>query len=77
MIKMIKLTVVYNASGEVKKYTGYYDVTEVMSLDAEGMQRGGNTRVGLKHGGIIEVMETIDEIMYIMGVSVDEVGAIE
>lgn len=77
MIKMIKLTVVSSINGEVKKFDCCYDVTEVMSLDAAEMRYGGNAHVGFKHGGVIEVMETIDEIMYIMGVSVDEVGAIE
>lgn len=70
MIKMIKLTVVSRIDGEVKKFTCYYDVTEVMSLSAEGMKYGGNAHVGFKHGGVIEVMETIDEIIHIMGVSV-------
>lgn len=80
MIKMIKLTVVASLNGEIKKFDCYYDVTEIMSLSIEGihgLEYGGNAHVGFKHGGVVEVMETIDEIMHIMGVSVDEIGVIE
>ena len=75
MIKMIKLTVVSSLNREIKKYTCYYDITEIMSLSIEGihgLEYGGNAHVGFKHGGVVEVMETIDEIMHIMGVSVIE-----